>query len=90
MRASAQLRLKGSELDELIDQWTHDRTAVRDRTLELIRFAHVLMGPLVVGGLFAVMPERSLVMAGLFYCTGMVRGVGTRARRRQAGSLAIF
>ncbi len=80
----------GSELDELIDQWTQDRNAVQRRALELIRVGHVVSAPVVIGGLFVVNPDSGLVVAGLFYCLGMAAGLTVLPRRAQAGVLAIF
>lgn len=79
-----------SELDELIEQWTHDRTAVRDRTLELIRVAHLVMGPLVVAGLFLAIPDPALVVAGVVYIAGMASVLLVLPRRWQATALGIF
>lgn len=79
-----------SELDELIEQWTHDRTAVRDRTLELIRVAHIVMGPLVVAGLFVAVPDRTLVIAGIVYLAGMASVLLVLPRRWQATALGVF
>jgi len=80
----------GSDVDALIDQWTHDKTAVRDRTLELIRVAHYVMGPLVVGGLLLSMRDSSLVLAGMSYLLGMVAVLVVLPRHHQATALAVF
>jgi len=80
----------GSNVDALIEQWTHDKTAVRYRTLELVRVAHFIMGPFVVGGLFLTIPEAALVMAGLIYLLGMVAVLVFLPRDNQATALAVF
>ena len=79
-----------SELDALIDQWTHDPTAVRDHTLELIRFGHVVMAPLVIGGLIIVVPRLAVIAAGLFYLAGMTGVLLVLPRRYQAAAIAVF
>ena len=38
------------DFDALVEEWTFDSTAARDRTLGLIRTTHVALGPLVVLG----------------------------------------
>ena len=80
----------GAELDELIEQWTHDRSAVRDRTLELIRVGHVILGPLAVSGVFIAFPSAALVTAGMIYLLGPVSVLVFLPRRRQAATLAMF
>lgn len=79
-----------SDVDALIEQWTHDRTAVRDRTLELIRRAHFVMGPLVVFGLFISRPATSVWIGGAIYLVGMVVALLFVPRRHQAVVLAAF
>lgn len=79
-----------SELDELIEQWTHDRTAVRDRTLELIRIGHIVMGPPVVAGFFLTGPPLPSFLAGIFYLLGMIAVLRMLPRRWQATALGIF
>lgn len=79
-----------SDVDALIEQWTHDRTAVRDRTLELIRVAHFVMAPLVVAGLFFSIPALGVVIAGLFYLFGMISVLLLVPRRNQAALLGLF
>ena len=39
-----------TELDALVQAWTNDSTAARDRTVDIIRRAHLVMGPAVVLG----------------------------------------
>jgi len=79
-----------ADVDALIDQWTHDTTAVRDRTLELIRVAHFVMAPLVVGGLLISVPEAGQMVAAVVYLLGMVGVLLTVPRRHQATVLAVF
>ncbi len=79
-----------TEVDALIDQWTHDRTAVRDRTLELVRAAHLVTAPLVVTGLVLTVPSFGVIIAGLFYLAGMVVVLIVLPRRYQAVALAVF
>ncbi|MEM7139949.1 MAG: EAL domain-containing protein [Actinomycetota bacterium] len=79
-----------SELDELIEQWTHDKTAVRDRTLELIRVAHTVMGPLVVAGMLITQSGLDLVAAGVVYVVGLVVVLLALPRRWQATALGAF
>ncbi len=79
-----------SGVDALIDQWTHDKTAVRDRAVEQIRLAHFVMGPLVVAGLFLSRPDRPVVIAALFYLFGMLAVVVVMQRRHQAVMLGAF
>jgi diguanylate cyclase (GGDEF)-like protein len=79
-----------SDVDALIEQWTHDKTAVRERTLELIRVAHGLMGPLVVGGIVLLGPGGHAVIAGVFYLLGMVLVLRFVPRRHQAALLGVF
>jgi diguanylate cyclase (GGDEF)-like protein len=79
-----------SDVDALIDQWTHDKTAVRDRAVEWIRLAHFVMGPLVVAGLFLSRPDRHEVFAALFYLLGMLAVIVVMQRRHQAVMLGAF
>ncbi|MEZ5247013.1 MAG: EAL domain-containing protein [Acidimicrobiales bacterium] len=79
-----------SDVDALIEQWTHDKTAVRDRTLELIRVAHFVMGPLVVAGLVLSRPAGHVMVASAIYLLGMVAVLLVADRRHQAAMLGAF
>jgi diguanylate cyclase (GGDEF)-like protein len=79
-----------SDVDALIEQWTHDKTAVRDRTLELIRVAHFVMGPLVVAGLFLLRPAGNVIAACGVYLLGMIAVLLIADRRHQAAMLGAF
>ena len=79
-----------SDIDALVEQWTHDKTAVRDRTLELIRVAHFVMGPLVVGGLMLSLPATHVIVASVVYLLGMIVVLLMADRRHQAAALGAF
>jgi hypothetical protein len=63
---------------------------VRDRTLELIRVGHVILGPLAVSGVFIAFPSAALVTAGMIYLLGPVSVLVFLPRRRQVATLAMF
>lgn len=79
-----------SDVDALIEQWTLDPSAARDRTLRLIRVAHVVMGPFVVAGLLVSVPPTHIVVASAFYLFGLVGVLVTVPRGHQAVMLGLF
>ena len=81
---------EASELDTVLRQWSNDTTELRDRTLELIRFGHMLTAPPVVLGVMLMMPGLGINIAGTLYLLGMVFVLLRVRRQDQAGVLAFF
>ncbi len=80
----------GHEINAVIDQWTQDSSAAKDRTLELIRTGHMIMGPAVVLGLLLVVSGSNLTVAALIYLSGLIAVLGLVPRRIQAVALSAF
>lgn len=78
------------EFDALVEEWTYDTSAARDRTLDLIRTAHMAMGPLVVLGCLLFLPGSALTIAGIAYLIGLLIVLGSVHRTSQIGWLAAF
>lgn len=78
-----------SEVDELIEQWTNDRQAVRNRTLEVIRRGHAVVAPLVVVGMLLARPGAAMILGGSAYCVAMIVTLTLVPARAQAAALAV-
>lgn len=78
------------DFDALVEEWTFDTSAARDRTLDLIRTAHMAMGPLVVLGCLVFMPGSALTIAGIGYLIGLLVVLGAVHRTSQVGWLGAF
>ena len=78
------------DFDALVEEWTFDPTAARDRTLGLIRTTHVALGPLVVLGCLLFVPGSALAIAGIAYLLGLLIVLGAVNRTSQVGWLAGF
>ncbi len=77
-------------IETLIDQWTQDISAVRDHTLELVRVAHMVMGPAITLGLLVFFPASNLTLAALVYLSGLIAVLGLVPRRVQATAISMF
>ena len=77
-------------VDALVEEWTVDSAAARDRTVQLIRSAHVAMGPLVVLAVLVFLPGSALMVAGLGYLFGLLVVLGFVKRTSQVGWLGMF
>jgi len=84
------MRRPSDEIDTLVEKWTLDTASARDRTVDLIRTAHMVMGPVVVLALFVLLPGSELVVAGLVYLAGLLAVLGLVTRTSQVGYLAAF
>lgn len=78
------------DLDTLVEEWTLDTTAARDRTVDLVRTAHLAIGPPVVIGCMVLFPESTLIFAALVYLVGLVVVIGFVQRTSQVGWLSAF
>ncbi len=78
------------DVDALVEQWTGDATAARNRTLNLVRTTHLAMGPLVVLSCLLFLPGSSLAVASIIYLIGLVIVLGVVHRTSQVGWLGAF
>ena len=79
-----------AELDTLVEEWTADSTAARDRTVELIRTGHMILAPGVVLASVLVQPGGVLTIAGIVYLLGLLVVLAGVRRTSQVGLLALF
>ena len=78
------------DVDALVEQWTGDATAARNRTLNLVRTTHLAMGPLVVLSCLLFLPGSALAVASIIYLIGLVIVLGVVHRTSQVGWLGAF
>lgn len=78
------------DVDALVEEWTVDSALARDRTVQLIRGAHMATGPLVVVACLVFLPGGALTVAGVAYLLGLVGVLGFVKRTSQVGWLGLF
>ena len=78
------------DFDTLVEEWTMDSAAARDRTVDLVRTAHVAIGPPVVISCMWLFPGNSLTIAAVIYMLSLVVVVFFVQRTSQVGWLAAF
>ncbi len=83
-------RRSHDDFDTLVEEWTLDSAAARDRTVDLVRTAHVAIGPPVVISCMWLFPGNPLTIAAVIYMLSLVVVFFFVQRTSQVGWLAAF
>jgi len=81
---------KSGTIDDVVGEWTNDFRAARDRTLELIRLTHFVVGPVIAITVVLAHPEVSVALVSVMAYALLLLIGRYLPRNLQAGAMALL